>query len=240
QGLPVPNNLSLVRINPLRGRALIVMEPRLLFITVDNYFGGSGHVRSMPEGRESTPTEMRIARLLLEIVFRDMKEAWKPIMDVSFDYLNSEVNPQFANIVSPTEVVVVSTIRVELEEGGGEIHVVMPYSMIEPIRDLLDAGISSDRGDVDDRWRNSLAEAILKTDVVAYSVLLEKVLTVRDVMKFKAGDVIPVDVPETVCLTVEGVPLCRGKIGLSDGNYAIQVKERIPRTKNQHRRSDHE
>ena len=231
QGLSVPNNLSLVRFNPLRGRALVVIDPRLVFITVDNYFGGGGQAQNKFEGRESTPTELRIVRLLLDILFKDMTEAWKPIMEVEFEYLNSEVNPQFANIVSPTEVVVVSTIHVELEGEGGDIHIVMPYSMIEPIRELLDAGISSDRGDADDRWQKSLLEEIMRTEVSANRELLEKSLTIQDIMNFKAGDVIPVDIPETVYLKVEGIPVCVGKVGISDGNYALQVIEKYSREK---------
>ncbi len=227
QGLFVPTNLNIVRFSPLRGRALIVMEPRLVFTAVDNYFGGGGQFYNKVEGREFTPTEMRVIRLIIDMIFKDMMEAWKPVMEMNFEYMNSEVNPQFANIVSPSEIVVVSTIHVELEGGGGDINIAMPYSMIEPIRDLLDAGISSDRGDVDDRWQSSLQNEILRTEVVLNSLLLEKKVKVSDVMAFKTGDVIPVQMPNEVVLSAEGIPICRGKIGLSDGNYAIKIIDKV-------------
>jgi flagellar motor switch protein FliM len=227
QGLFVPTNLNIVRFSPLRGRALIVMEPRLVFTAVDNYFGGGGQFYNKVEGREFTPTEMRVIRLIIDMIFKDMIEAWKPVMEINFEYMNSEVNPQFANIVSPSEIVVVSTIHVELEGGGGDINIAMPYSMIEPIRDLLDAGISSDRGDVDDRWQSSLQNEILRTEVVLNSFLLEKKVKVSDVMAFKTGDVIPVQMPNEVVLSAEGIPICRGKIGLSDGNYAIKIIDKV-------------
>lgn len=151
----VPTNLNLVRFNPLRGTALVVLDPALVFTIVDNFFGGSGKFHNKIEGREFTPTEMRVIALILDLIFKDLKEAWKPVLDVDFEYLNSEVNPQFANIVSPTEVVVVSTIHIEIYGGGGDLQITMPYSMIEPIRELLDAGIQSDRGNTDDRWGKS-------------------------------------------------------------------------------------
>jgi len=227
QSLFVPTNLNVVRFAPLRGRALVVMEPRLVFTAVDNFFGGGGQFYNKVEGREFTPTEMRVIRLLLDLIFKDLHEAWKPVMAIDFEYTNSEVNPQFANIVSPTEIVVISTIHVELEGGGGDINITMPYSMIEPIRDLLDAGISSDRGDVDDRWQKSLQSEILRTDVALNSFLLEKSMTISQVMGFRSGDVIPIEMPEQVLLQAEGVPICTGKLGLSDGNYAIQVIDKV-------------
>ena len=223
----VPTNLNLIRFRPLRGRALFVLDPNLVFTTVDNFFGGSGKFHNKIEGREFTPTEMRVIRLLLELIFNDLKEAWRPVLDVDFEYLNSEVNPQFANIVSPTEVVVVSTIHIELDGGGGDIHITMPYSMIEPIRELLDAGMQSDRGDKDDRWQIAMQSEILNVEVAMNSILAEKSVTVAEILNFTAGDVIPFDMSETINLIAEGIPVFTGKVGVSDGNYAIQVIDRI-------------
>jgi len=226
QSLFVPTNLNVVRFAPLRSRALIVMEPRLVFTAVDNFFGGGGQFYNKVEGREFTPTEMRVIRLIIELLFKDLKEAWKPVMDLEFEYMNSEVNPQFANIVSPAEIVIVSTIHVELEGGGGDINIAMPYAMIEPIRDLLDA-VSSDRGEVDGSWQEGLRKEVLRSEVALNSLLVEKTMSIEDVMNFKKGDVIPIDMPETVTLQAEGVSVFKGKVGLSDGNYAIQITEKL-------------
>lgn len=228
--LYVPTNLNVIRINPLRGRALLVLEPTLVFTAVDNYFGGSGQFYTKIEGREFTPTEMRIIRILLDMVFRDMKEAWAPVLPVEFEYLASEVNPQFANIVSPTEVVVVSSIHIELEGGGGDLHFTMPYSMIEPIRELLDAVIQGDRSeDVDDRWSKALHAEMLDAEVEMRSTLVEKTLLVEQLMRLKPGDVIPIELPPVVSLLVEGIPVFHGKVGVSKGNYAIQIQNRVSR-----------
>jgi len=226
QGLLVPTNLSIVKFNPLRGRALIVMEPRLVFTVVDNFFGGNGQFYNQAEGKEFTPTEMRIISLIIEMIFKDLKEAWKPVMELNFEYVSSEVNPRFANIVDPGEIVVISTIHVELEGGGGDINITMPYSMVEPIRDLLDA-ISGDSGDVDGSWQQALRNEVLRAELNLNSLLMEKNMSLRDVMRLKKGDVIPFDMPETVRLKAEGIPVFAAKVGISDGNYALQIVEKI-------------
>lgn len=224
-GLHVPTNLNIVRFAPLRGRALIVMESRLVFTLVDNYFGGVGQFYNKAEGREYTPTELRVIRLMIDTIFKDLKEAWMPVMDLNFEYLGSEINPQFANIVSPAEIVVISTIHVELEGGGGDINITMPYSMLEPIRELLVA-ISSDSGERDGGWQLALRNEIFRAEVNVNSILVEKNMTLREVMHLKKGDVIPIDMPEKVTLRAEGVPIFEGKVGVSDGNYAVQIIER--------------
>lgn len=226
QSLYVPTNLNIVRFSPLRGRGLIVMEPRLVFTAVDNFFGGGGQFYNKVEGREFTPTEMRVINLIVGMIFKDMSEAWRPVMDVEFEYLSSEVNPQFANIVSPTEIVVISTIRVELEGGGGDIHITMPYAMIEPIRDLLDA-VGSDRGEVDDRWQESLKKEVLRSKVTLNSILVEQNMSIEGLMQLKKGDVIPIEMADKVVVKAEGVPVFWGKVGVSDGNYAVQILEKI-------------
>jgi flagellar motor switch protein FliM len=226
QGLLVPTNLSIVKFNPLRGRALIVMEPRLVFTVVDNFFGGNGQFYTQAEGKEFTPTEMRIITLIIEMIFKDLKEAWKPVMELNFEYVSSEVNPRFANIVDPGEIVVISTIHVELEGGGGDINITMPYSMVEPIRDLLDA-ISGDSGDVDGSWQVALRNEVLRAELKLNSLLVEKNMSLRDVMQLKKGDVIPIDMPESVKLKAEGIPVFSAKVGVSDGNYALQIIDKI-------------
>jgi len=156
----VPTSLNMVRIHPMRGTALFVLDPRLVFSIVDNYFGGDGRFHAKIEGREFTPTELRVVDMILDQVFVDLKEAWSPVLKLNFEKQNSEVNPQFANIVSPSEVVVVNTFHVEIEGGGGDFHITMPYSMLEPIREILGAGVQSDRDDTDDRWRESLRDEV--------------------------------------------------------------------------------
>lgn len=225
----VPTSLNMVRFRPLKGTGLITMEARLVFILVDNFFGGDGRYHAKIEGREFTPTERRIIQMLLKIIFEDYKEAWSPVMDVSFEYLDSEVNPAMANIVSPTEVVVISSFHIELDGGGGDFHVSLPYSMLEPIRELLDAGVQSDTEDTDFRWSKALRDEIMDVDVDINTHLLDFTLSLREVMDMKAGDVIPVDMPENLTVLVEDLPTFRAKLGRSRENLALQIVEKIPR-----------
>jgi len=223
----VPTSLNLVRIKPLRGTALFILDPKLVFILVDNFFGGDGRYPAKIEGREFTPTEQRVIQMILQQSFRDMKQAWSPVMALDFEYMSSEVNPHFANIVSPTEVVVVTTFHVELEGGGGDFHITMPYSMLEPIREVLDAGVQSDRTDVDERWVNALREEVKEAEVDLSSTLTETEITLRDVLNLKAGDVIPIDIPGAVTLRAENIPVFRGRFGVSQGNSAIKIMDRV-------------
>ncbi|CAE6912365.1 flagellar motor switch protein FliM [Vibrio sp. B1FLJ16] len=227
--LYVPTSLNMVRFRPLKGTALITMEARLVFILVENFFGGDGRFHAKIEGREFTPTERRIIQLLLKVVFEDYKEAWSPVMGVEFDYLDSEVNPSMANIVSPTEVIVVSSFHIEVDGGGGDFHVVMPYSMVEPIRELLDAGVQSDKMETDVRWSSALREEIMDCPVNFRVNLLEKDISLRDLMELQPGDVIPIEMPEHATMFVEDLPTYRVKMGRAEEKLAIQISEEIER-----------
>ncbi len=226
-GLFVPTSLNLVRMPPLRGTALFVLEPKLVFAIVDNYFGGGGRFHTKIEGRDFTLTENRVVRLVLDHIFTDLAKAWNPVMQIDFDYQSSEVNPDFANIVSPTEVVVVCTFHIELENSGGDLHVTMPYSMVEPIRALLDAGVQSDRSEIDDRWQRSIKHEMKSASVNLHSTFTQTTISLRELNNLKAGDVIPVDLPELVTLEAQDTPIFNGKFGVFNGNCAVKIVNKI-------------
>lgn len=221
--LYVPTNLNLIKFKPLRGTGLIVFEPKLVFAVVDSFFGGDGRFHTKIEGREFTATEMRVIQILLKQTFADLAEAWSPVMEVEFEYINSEVNPHFANIVTPREYVVVSKFHVELEGVGGELHVTLPYSMLEPIRELLDAGLQSDRMDRDDSFGAALREQMQEAVVELTSVLTEIELPLRDLVKLKPGDIIPLQMPKQVPIYIEDVPVLMGEFGISNGMRAVKI-----------------
>jgi flagellar motor switch protein FliM len=226
--LYVPTNLNLIKFKPLRGVGLIVFEPKLVFTMVDNFFGGDGRYPAKIEGREFTATEMRVIQLLLKQTFADLIDAWAPVMPVDFEYITSEVNPHFANIVSPREYVVVSRFHVELDGGGGDLHVTLPYSMLEPIRELLDAGIQSDRVHDDDSFRVTLHEQLRGAEVTVSSVLAHKQLSLRQLTGLKVGDILPIDLPKVVPVCVEQVPVFTGEFGISNGLNAVKITAKHP------------
>ncbi len=225
----VPTSLNLIKMKPMRGTAILVIEPTLVFILVDNYFGGEGKFHAKIEGREFTPTEQRVIHIFMEICFKDLVKAWEPVMPIEFEFTSREVNPQFANIVSPTEVVVVSSLHVELEGGGGNVHVTMPYSMLEPIRELLDAGIQSDRSDVDERWSQALGDEIKSAEIEISATLTRTELTLQEVINLKEGDIIPIDMPETVSVYAEDIPAFKATHGVHNGHYAIKIVDKMER-----------
>lgn len=228
-GLYVPTSLNLVRVIPLHGTGLFVFDPKLVFSLVDNFFGGDGRYYSRIEGRDFTPMELRVIMNLLNMAFEDMQKAWEPVMHLEFEFINSEVNPQFANIVSPTEIVVINDFHIELDGGGGNLHVTLPYAMIEPIREQLDTGLQSDRSGVDERWLRALQDEIPSAQVEISSVLTETTMTVQQLLDMRPGDIIPINLPETVILNVEDIPLFRGKFGVANGSNAIKIADYISR-----------
>ena len=228
--LHVPTSLNLVKIHPFRGTALIVLDPKLVFAVVDNFFGGTGRHAKI-EGREFTATEQRIIHMLLRNVFADLHEAWSHVASIEVEYLNSEINPHFANIVSPSEIVVQTSFHIELDGGGGNLHVTMPYAMIEPLREILDAGVASDRVEKDERWPVCLREEIEDADVELTTLLGKASISLAELLNMKPGDVLPCDFTGKVTLLAEEVPIFRGSFGLSRGQQAVKVEEKIRRLK---------
>ncbi|MFC5568972.1 flagellar motor switch protein FliM [Lysobacter yangpyeongensis] len=223
--LQVPTNLNLVKMKPLRGTALVVYEPRLVYTVVDNFFGGNGKFHTRIEGREFTPTEMRVIQLLLKQTFADLVDAWAPVMPVEFEYLNSEVNPHFANIISPRDYIVVSRFHCELEGGGGEVHVALPYSMLEPIREQLDAGVQSDRIEKDAGWTRAMHAQLQEAMVEISSTIARRQISLRDLSRMKVGDIIPIDLLPVAPVHVEQMPLFSGEFGVHNGRNAIKVTQ---------------
>lgn len=227
--LSSPISLNLVRIKPLRGVALIVLDSKFVFSAIEAFFGADGRFDTRIEEREFTAVELRLVRLILQSAFADLREAWKPITQVDFEYVDSEANPQFTNIAGPNDPVVISSFQIEFEKCAGELHVTMPYGMLEPLRDVLAVGVSSDSQEVDQRWTASLREEVKDAVVGVSSSLAQTKITLRELMRLSAGDVIPIDLPATVTAIVEGVPVFHCHYGVSRGCNAVQVASRIQR-----------
>lgn len=226
RNLIVPTNLNLVHMQPLRGTALFVFDPNLVFLVVDNLFGGDGRYHMRVEGRDFTLAEQRIIRKMLEVVFEEYGKAWDPIRPIQLEYVRSEMNTQFANIATPTEVVVVSTFNIELGTSGGDFHICMPYSMIEPMRDQLTSTMQADRAEADERWVTEMSLQVQDAEVELVAHLGQAAITLRQILDLKVGDVISLDLPDAVIAEVDGVPLFECHYGQKNGQLALKV-ERI-------------
>ncbi|MFO1413502.1 MAG: flagellar motor switch protein FliM [Burkholderiales bacterium] len=224
RNLVVPTNLNVVQCKPLRGNALFVFEPALVFLVVDTLFGGDGRFHSRVEGRDFTQTEQRIIRKMLQVVFDEYQKAWSNVHPLTFEYVRSEMHTQFANIATPTEIVVATTFNIELSGGQTSLHICIPYATLEPIRDLIYSTMQGDQMEPDKRWVRLLSVQVQDAEVELVSNLLRTQLTLKDLMKVKAGDVLPVDIPPRVTGTVQGVPLFEAAYGALNGHYALKVE----------------
>ena len=233
RNLVVPTNLNLVQVKPLRGTALLIFNPELVYIVIDSLFGGSGQFHTRVEGRDFTQTEHRIIQRLLAVVFEDLEKSWAPVHPLKFEYVRSEMNTQFANIATPNEVVVVTTFNIELGAAGGEFHICMPYSMIEPIRDLLCSSLQGEQMDVDKRWVRLLSRQVQAADVELVVNFGQARLTLQQLLNMQPGDVISLEVQQPLIAEVDGVPVMECRCGVFNGQYALQV-ERLVATSADH------
>lgn len=227
RNLPVPANLNLVQAKPLRGNALFILDPNLVFMVVDSLFGGDGRFHTRVEGREFTQTEHRIIQKLLEVLFSSYAKSWEPVHKLDFEFLRSEVNPQFANIATPNEVVVTTTFEVEFTGVGGAIHICMPYAMIEPIRELLYSTMQGDHVIADKRWLHMLSRQIQSAEIELAAVLGHANVTVEQVLKMNTGDVVPLEVEDFIKAQVDNVPVMECRYGTSNGQYALRVERML-------------
>lgn len=225
RNLPVPANINLVQAKPLRGNALFVFDPNLIFLVVDNLFGGDGRFHTRVEGREFTQTEQRIIQKLLSAVFEAMNKAWETVHKLNFEFVRSEVNPQFANIATPNEVVVVTTFEIELGGAGGSFHVCLPYSMIEPIRELLYSTMQGDHLAVDKRWLAMLSNQVQAAEIELVAVLGHANVTVDHILKMQVGDIIPLEVGDNITALVDNIPVMECKYGVFNSQYALKVEQ---------------
>ena len=227
RNLVVPTNLNLVLTKPLRGTALFIFDPNLVFLVVDNMFGGDGRFHTRVEGRDFTPTEQRIIQGLLNVVFTEYTKSWKPVYDLTFEYVRSEMNSQFANIATPSEIVVSTTFTLEFGGATADMHICFPYSMLEPIRDLLYSSMQSDQLSTDKRWIGTLRKQLQGAEVEITARLGTATISLGQILKLKAGDVIPLNIADKIIAHVDDIPLMECRYGQQNGQYALKIERFI-------------
>ncbi len=227
--IPVPASIHLFKMDPLRGLALMVVESKLVFSLIDMFFGGSGRDAVKVEGRDFTAIEERIIRKVVIAALECMEDAWNPIHDLQFSFVRSEINPQFVTIVPPSDVVILSTYTLEMEEFSGAITVCIPYSLVEPLRNKLYAGFQSERLEVDVTWLQRLVNRLLEVDVELSAVLGTTMVTPRQLLDLNVGDIITLqqDATEPLRLQIEQLDKFRGIAGFSKGSKAIKITRKI-------------
>ena len=231
RSLPVPSSLHIFRMEPLRGHGLIVIESKLVFAVVDTFFGGSGAKEAKITERDFSAIEVRMTKSVILSVLEDWEKAWRPVHTVTTNFVRSEVNPQFAAIVPPTDIVLVILFEIEMENISGTLTICLPYAAIEPVIPKLKAQFQSEELEVDQVWVRRLRAELLSTDIEIIAELGGTQITPEELMHFKVGDTLILgnDVTDPLILKVEGNPKFKGFPGVSRGNKAIQITEVIER-----------
>jgi len=219
----VPTNFNIVSVRPLRGSGLIVCDPSLVFAVIDALFGGVGKFHTRIEGRDFSPTEQRVIQRLVDCIITEYRNAWQGIYPLDLDYQRSEMQPQFANIATPSEIVVASSFTLEVGETSGSVHFCIPYSTLEPIRDVLYSTIQGDSVETDRRWVNLMKAQIQSAEVDLVAELGHAPATVEQLLSFKPGDFVELDLDPLIQAKVDGVPVFDCHYGTSTGKYAIKI-----------------
>ncbi|BAH75749.1 MULTISPECIES: flagellar motor switch protein FliM [Solidesulfovibrio] len=224
RSLPVPTSINIFKLDPLRGNAILVVDSRLVFAMVESFFGGAGSQPKI-EGRDFTPIEQAIINRVVRIALENMEESWQPVHEVHIELVRSEVNPQFAAIVPPSDVVVVVTFEVELENAIGSLIVCLPYATIEPIRSKLYASFQTERLEVDHAWIARFKERLMETPVELLVRFGRSQITGRQLLSLKPGDILMLenDVDELLEAEIQGVRKFQGIPGLVKSNKAFQI-----------------
>jgi len=228
RNLPVPTNLNLLHLNPLRGTSLMAFSPGLVFMAVDNLFGGDGRFPTKADGREFTPTEQRVIHRMLSMAREAYEFAWSSIYKIKTEYIRSEIQVKFTNITSsPNDVVVPTPFSVEIGSHRGEFNICIPFSTIEPLRELLSNPPMDNSRHEDSHWRGLLASQMRETELELTARFADIGTRLSRVMQMKKGDIIALDKQEFIEASVGGVPVFTARYGAVNNQYALKVEQMI-------------
>ena len=219
----VPTCIKLVRIAPFEGTCLLTLDAKLVHRIVDRFFGGDGNVDTFA-GKEFTFTERRVIDRIVELVLADYQQAWKDVLPIAPRVVGEEVNPGLVNVLSSSEVMMVSSFRLELDDGGGELHIAFPYAALEPYRNLLDATTKTDQEASDGVWRAKLERALLDAHLPMSCVIGDSRVRLRELMNFTVGDVIDIDLFEHHEVRIANIPTFSATLGDSRGKFALEFE----------------
>lgn len=222
-GLTVPSNINVMQIKPLSGSALLIMEPPLVASIVDIMFGGSGRLSSQPENREFSATEQRLILRMIEMICAEYRKAWDAVYPLELVYSRSAMQPQFANIATATEIVVSASFQIHLGEQGGAIHLCIPYTALEPIRETLFSPVSANMQTSDRGWLGLLSQEIRPASVDLVAELTTAQITIGELINLGSGDIIEIDAGPNAQLKVGQVPVFEGRYGEFNGRYAVRI-----------------
>jgi len=228
QDLKPPLAVNMIRMGPLRGNSVIIIDPNVVFSSLDSFFGGFGKgVADLPPGRLFTPTESRIIKIILEVFFRSLQEAWAPLRPIECEHISSEINPHFAQIADENDLVVLSRFEADATASGGRgfIDLVYPYATLKPVRELLSSRVSSGEGneESDRKWRSDLAAAVGDAKLELQVTMGEVKTTLHHLNNLQEGDLLFFKKDDTALMTANGVPAFHVNVGTRGSQVAVQI-----------------
>jgi flagellar motor switch protein FliM len=225
--LSAPLAVNTIRLNPLRGYSMAVIEPSIVFAALDNFFGGFGRgFDKLPPGRLFTPTESSIIKIMLDVLFGSLKEAWAPILPINCEHVSSEINPQFAQIADENDLVIVSRFVADLgRDVSGTIDLVYPYNALKPIRDLLRSRVQTGDGDdvSDKEWSAELQSAAVDAELEVTVELAQIETTLSKFEALSEGDIVYFSKGEHARLYVNSVPAFDADVGANGSQMAARI-----------------
>ncbi|MDA8299245.1 MAG: flagellar motor switch protein FliM [Deltaproteobacteria bacterium] len=230
KNIPLPTSLTIFKMPPLRGYAIFVLDSRLVYNLIDIFFGGTTDLHVKIEGRDFSPIENKLIKKITDMAFNSLKTAWMPVSPIDIEFQRSEINPQFATIVTPTEVVIISRFEVDIEGAVSKFMICIPYSMIEPIKEKLYSGFQSEQLEVDHRWIERFKERLKESELNIRIDLGKTSISSRDFLKIKKGDVIVLDkrIEDPLVIDIENLPKFIAYPGKLNNNLAVKIISDIP------------
>jgi len=229
--LKPPLSVNMVRMNPLRGNSLVVIDPTVVFSSLDSFFGGFGRgVGQLPSGRLFTPTELRIIKMILDVFFRSLKEAWGPVMELDFEVVSQEINPQFAQIADENDLVILTRFDSEgNNDANGFIDLVYPYSSLKPVRELLRNRVQTGDGNEDSekQWHEDLSIAVDNAPLEMRVLLGAIESSFGEIENMQAGDLLYFKKPDNAKLLINGIPAFEAQVGTLGTQTAVQIERAI-------------
>ena len=229
---PMPTSLNLCTVKPWPRSALVAVEGKLLFALVEKYYGGGAAKPAAkpaaPVARETlTPSEQRLNKIIVDLLTDQFRRAFAPVATLEFQHAQTEINPNYVNMATPSETMVVTRVEITLGQVGGGVTLVLPLSSFEPVRDKLAEGLKTVSPESRQRWHKSLRAQLENAQLELTSVFIETEITLRELLQMKPGDVLPIEMPKTALLRAGPRPLLRGKFGRSRGYNAVSVLEAV-------------
>ncbi|MCC6919517.1 MAG: flagellar motor switch protein FliM [Alphaproteobacteria bacterium] len=231
--IPLPAILAVFRAEELDNFGLFTIESNLIYSIVDVLLGGRRGTAAMRiEGRPYTTIERSLVQRMIEVVLHDMTLAFEPLSKVTFELDRLETNPRFAAIARPANAAILVKLRVDMEDRGGRVELLLPYATLEPIRKLLLQQFMGEKFGRDSIWENHLATELWSTQVQIDAVLDEQTMSLREVMDFKVGQTLMLNAaPDApIELRCGGIPLVKGHIGRVGPFVAVKVDKTLRRT----------